>query len=363
MQTPIQNFEKNPRAKRTSYVVPQSYAQYLNIQTIPHLTYEMDKTWVYNIKYLSLAGGGAKGYAYPGVILELDNAFFKKKRNLYNQLEGVSGTSIGAMFGLFIVLGIRGQKLIQEVMNINVADALKQPNIQNFIDMYGMCSPSILHRIVFDLLERHMGRGNLTFNELYQMTNKHYVCNVTNVNTGMPEYHSHLSTPHFKVYESIAASMCVPFMFSPCLINGQCYIDGGLTDNCPFVVFPLQDTMIINLSSIINNVDISTLQSYIMRIIGNVFSLFERRLFNSIPIAEQKRVFRIHFPHITPLDPNLSLETKYSLMKMGVYETEKFLNPELAKKDNLKTFIKIIFITVIENNLHIKHQGLCNKSI
>jgi predicted acylesterase/phospholipase RssA len=345
MQTPIQNVQK------IGYIIPPSYAQRLNVKKIPQPTKEIDKMWIYDIKYLSLAGGGAKGYAYPGVILALDSAFFKKKRNLYTQLEGISGTSIGALFGLFIVLGFRGQKLIKEVMNINIVDVLKQPNFQSLIDLYGMCSTSMLHKVVFELLERHLGKGDLTFEELFQMTNKHYVCNVTNVHTGLPEYHSHLSSPHFKVYESVVASMCVPFMFSPCIINGQCYIDGGLTDNCPFIIFPLQETLIINLSSIIHNADLSNFQMYIMRIIGNVFALFERRLFNSIPIEEQKRVLRIYIQHITPLDPTLNFETKFDLMRLGVTETEKFLNPELVNRENLKMFIKIIFITIIENKL------------
>ena len=283
---------------RSGYKVPSSYETWYLAKQY-HASSE-ESSWIYDIKYLSLSGGGIKGYAYLGALLSLDRAFFNRKVNLYHQLQGISGTSIGAVFALFIVLGVRGYQLTKEVFEINISDSIKQFNIQNLIDMYGLCSTTMFQKAIFDLLERKIGKGDITFQELYEITQKHYVCTLTNVNTGQPEYHSYLSTPNYKIYESVAASMCVPLLFAPCVINNQCYVDGGLSDNCPFSVFPIQDTLIINLVTghdphdmhemHESHVDISSLQLYIMKLIRNICQTI-----SDIVIGHQRIVFTFYF--------------------------------------------------------------------
>jgi predicted acylesterase/phospholipase RssA len=332
---------------RLGYKMPPSYSNSMRTDDIHKMN--TDNSWLYNIKFLSLSGGGTKGYAHTGAILTLDRAFFEKKLNLYSQLEGVSGTSIGAMFALYIILGVRGQQLIKEVFSKNIVDSIKEANIQNLIDIYGLCSTTMFQNLVFNLLETHIGKGDVTFKELFDITNKHFVCNVTNINTGSPEYHSHLSTPHYKVYESVAASMCVPLMFAPCIINNQCYVDGALTDNCPFSVFPIKDTLIINLCSSQNSVaDISSLKLYIMKIVSNVFNVYlENILFDKIPAEERKRVLKIQFRDLMPLDLTVDIETKKKLAKIGVHAMENFIQPMIVWNDVLKKCIKIIFMNIL----------------
>ena len=339
---------------RSGYVIPPSYEKwYFAKQPQP----VSDNSWIYDVKYLSLSGGGTKGYAYLGAILSLDRSFFDRKLNLYHQLQGASGTSIGAVFALFIVLGVRGFQLAKEVFHINIADSMKQFNIQNLIDMYGLCSTTMFQKAIFDLLERHTGRGDVTFQELHDITQKHYVCTLSNVNTGSPEYHSHLSTPNYRVYESVAASMCVPILFAPCIINNQCYVDGGLTDNCPFAVFPIHETFIINLSTAHDthetHVDISSLQLYITRLIKNVCEMFDIRLFDRIPEAERKRVLKIQFRDLIPLDVNIDLQTKKKLAKLGAHSIERFVNVEFVNNETVKTCMKIFIIFVLGGIINI----------
>ena len=336
------------QAVRSGYVVPPSYDKWYLSKNC-HSSGDVS-SWIYDVKYLSLSGGGTKGYAYLGALLSLDRSFFNRKRNLYSQLEGVSGTSIGAVFALFVVLGLRGYQLAKEVCNSNIADSMKQFNIQNLIDMYGLCSTTMFQKIIFDVLERNVGKGDVTFQELFDITRKHYVCTLSNVNTGRPEYHSHLSTPNYKIYESVTASMCVPLLFAPCIINNQCYVDGGLSDNCPFAVFPIRETFIINLSNAHDSdshVDISSLQLYILRIIMNVCEMFDVRLFDRIPQSERKRVLKIQFRDLVPYDLSIDPHTKKKLAKLGASAVEKFLHPDSANHEAIKTCVKLMILFVM----------------
>lgn len=55
---------------------------------------------------------------------------------------------------------------------------------------------------------------------------------VTNIETGLPEYH-HV-TPEDKKFMLLRASSSLPILFQPVEINGKKYLDGGIADSIPF---------------------------------------------------------------------------------------------------------------------------------
>ena len=311
--------------------------------------------WIYDIQYLVFSGGGVKGYTYAGAILALDKAFLKHNLNLYKQLEGAAGTSIGAMFALYVTLGIRGRQLKHEVMTKKISDTMQNMSIENLINVYGLSVPTMFRQSVFDVLERHIGNGDITFKELFDITQKHYVCCVTNVYSNMPEYHSHLTTPNYKVFESVAASMCIPLIFSPCIINGQCYVDGAFTDNCPFVVFPTDKTLIVCINSLDKCTDLSVVQNYIMRLMYNLLDTIERHNFESIPPHERRRILRIFVDEIFFMDVNLSDAMKQRLIAKGSLCMEKFIDPTLVTLDYMKICFKIVCYVVFAKFILNKH--------
>jgi hypothetical protein len=318
--------------------------------TLPHLP--PSNSWMYEIKYMIFSGGGVKGYAYAGSILSLDKAFFDKKLNLYQQLKGAAGTSIGAMMALYIVMGVRGQQLIKEVLNTNITETLKESSIQNLMDMFGLCPMQNMKRIIYNILERFMGKGDITFQELFDITQKQFICCVTNVHSRQPEYHSHLSTPHYKVFESICASMCVPLLYAPCVINGICYVDGGLTDNCPFKLFPINETFIMNMAFQHNRVDLSSIQRYIACLISIVYSTIEKRQFEILTPVEKKRIFHINIHEVSPMDIMLTADLKRHLISKGSSQLEKFINPNLIVSDYMKMLTKSICYHVRDRIIH-----------
>lgn len=308
-------------------------------------------SWIYDVKYLVFSGGGVKGYAYAGAINTLDAAFFKKKKNLYQQLEGTTGSSIGAMFALYVAIGVRGKQLIKDVMQTNIMELAQHMTMENLMDAYGLCLPTYFKRIVHDMLERYMGKGDITFQELFDITQKNYVCCVTNITTNQAEYHSHETTPNYHVFESVAASMCIPLLFSPCIINGQCYVDGGMNDNCPFRVFPPNESLIFYLDGWKRSTDMSSLQQYIIFLAFNLWQTLDRNNFKLLSSQDKQRLIRINIEGLSFLDFQITPDHKKWLISKGAIEVDKLINPKTLLIDVVKLLVKSLCYNVLEKIL------------
>jgi hypothetical protein len=245
-------------------------------------------------------------------------------------------------------MGVRGRQLIKEVMQNDILEISKHMSIEHLMDMYGLCLPNYFKQTVFDMLERYMGKGDITFQELFEITHKDFICCVTNISSNIPEYHSHKSTPHYKVLDSIAASMCVPLLFSPCIINGQCYVDGGMSDNCPFRVFPIENTLIFYLDGWKCDTNMSSFQQYIVHLAFCLWMTLDRNNFKSISAPNQKRILKLNIEGISFLDFRIGLESKKALVMKGVLEMSKVLNPVGMALEITKLLIKIICYLTLE---------------
>jgi predicted acylesterase/phospholipase RssA len=282
--------------------------------------------WIYDIEYITFSGGGAKGYMLAGALLALDEALLAKKHNLFNQLKGASGTSIGAVFALLAVLGVRNNMLRKTVLHTDFSHVVMDVKIEHLVSMYGLNTMLRIKQLVFDIIEREAGRGAHTFQSLFELTGKTLVVCVTNLSRNKAEYHSHLTTPHLTVYESVTASMCIPLLFAPVILNGSWYVDGGLTDNCPFCVFPTDRTFIISIESPLP--DMSTLQGYVLRLIQVMLQTGSRNQWNSLTPEHQKRQLVLQNTQVAYTDFQLSHDLKVKLMEDGRKAMLDFLQPD-----------------------------------
>jgi len=298
--------------------------------------------WIYDTEYLVFSSGGTLGYSYLGCLLELDNAFQKQDRNLYRQIKGAAGCSIGASYALFVVLGIRQTQLWREVMNIDTTQLTDSLNVHNLTEMYGLNDKMYMQQKIYDLLERHTGNGNITFAELYRQTEKVLVCSTVNVSKAQAEYHSHLTTPHFRVVDSICASMSVPVIFTPSIINGDLYVDGALMANLPFTLFPIEKTFILHL--LVSLPDISTLTNYIRRTILLAQSNIDEITMQTLPLEHRKRRLIIRLSGVHGLDFHITYEQKIALVQEGAKIIMRFLNPRLLVAECMKLLASTLFM-------------------
>lgn len=154
---------------------------------------------------LALSGGGAKGFAHLGVI----QALIEKGDNP----DIISGTSAGALAGVFIADGYTPE----EVMEIFTSRKKKE-----FVDLTISYSGISKMTHLSNLLKKYIRAKS--FEDLsiplYVITTDFDNGEIVGFSKG-------------KLIDPIIASCSVPIIFTPVVINGVHYVDGGLLKNLP----------------------------------------------------------------------------------------------------------------------------------
>lgn len=159
---------------------------------------------------IAFSGGGTRAFAHLGALKALEEAGIRPSV--------VSGASAGSIVGAFTAAGLRSEEIL----------ALVKDN--KFIDYATVTVPSTgffklsnLSRLLERLLPAK------TFSEL----NIPFFAAATNLYSGKIEYFS-----EGPLVPAIEASCSIPVIFSPVVIKGQLYVDGGVLNNLP--VAPLK---------------------------------------------------------------------------------------------------------------------------
>ena len=179
-----------------------------------------------DLTHVVFSGGGMCGLAYIGAIR------FLQVEGMDKHIRYVSGSSIGAVFATIFALRIPlhdiEQRLIQMICNDNTL-TFPYPDMLSLLHSYGMDDGHTFLTFLKEDLDK------LTFMDLTKRTGVHLTICATHLQTMTPTYFSVDTTPHVLVYDALRASIAVPWVMKPVVIGEDIYIDGGITDNLPFV--------------------------------------------------------------------------------------------------------------------------------
>ena len=154
---------------------------------------------------LALSGGGAKGFAHLGVFKLLEEIGLKP--------EIISGTSAGSLMGVLFADGYSAE----EIKNMFIGREFSE-----FAQLQIPKSGLFNYDRFQDFLRRHLRTKRIE--DLPIPT----VIVATDLDRGCS--HEFRSGP---IVEAVTASCCMPIVFSPVLIDGVHYVDGGLFRNFP----------------------------------------------------------------------------------------------------------------------------------
>lgn len=154
---------------------------------------------------IALSGGGARGILHIGVLEALH------KYGIYPEI--ISGTSIGALVGVFYAAGMEP---------LQILDLVKSSKMHRMIKWKLPSSGLLDMKKVLNLLEKHIPEDK------FDALKKPFFCAVTNLNSGLPEIKS-----SGKLFQWVLASATIPVIFEPQIIDGITYVDGGLFNNLP----------------------------------------------------------------------------------------------------------------------------------
>ena len=155
---------------------------------------------------IALSGGGAKGIAHIGVIRAL----------LENGIEPtiVSGTSAGSIIGSLYAAGVSTD---------NMEKLIADSSIMKIFRVVGIPGSGL---VKLDYLKERLAEF-IPEDSFESLNFPLFVC-ATNLNQGKAVYFSAGT-----IFDKVVASCSVPWLFKPIEIDGQMYVDGGITNNMP----------------------------------------------------------------------------------------------------------------------------------
>jgi hypothetical protein len=198
-----------------------------------------------SITHLVLGGGGLQGITYIGVLR------FLAQEGLDKHITHVAGSSIGALFGMFFVLGVPLDELEASFKEFFRSDELNRViPLQAFAGV--MNEPFCIEddkRLAY-IAKRHLVDPDITFMQLAKRSGKHFVVCAACLETKEAMHFSIDTTPHVRVRDAVIASMSVPLMWPPMRIGDRHYIDGCTVESLPYSAFaprPLPSMLCITL--------------------------------------------------------------------------------------------------------------------
>jgi NTE family protein len=175
------------------------------------------------MKELCISGGGIKGYAYLGALYELE-----LKGELDN-IEIISGSSIGAFLGGMIALGYNPSELMDYLFRFDVRK-IKDVDLSGLIKRKSLLIGEEFRNMLKELFKDNI---DITLKEIYQKNKIKLIVAVCCVNDQQIEYISHETHPKLELYNLILMSSAIPGFLPPVEYNSKLYVDGGIIDNHP----------------------------------------------------------------------------------------------------------------------------------
>lgn len=185
------------------------------------------------ITHIVFAGNALRSLCICGVLRYI--YCYKMDKNIRD----VAGTSMGAFFSLAYALKIPIERLEQIIYNTMKSDITKiyPTNFINLINNYGLNSSSDYLKEIRNYIKEIYNQDDITFLDLTKKTGINLYVSVTEVNSGNNVIFNVNDHPNVSVLDAISASMCLPIISKPVIINDKYYIDGYLTNNFPIEVF------------------------------------------------------------------------------------------------------------------------------
>lgn len=195
--------------------------------------------------FLTLEGGGTKGFAYLGAAEELE------KLGILKSIQAISGASVGSIAALLLATGWSVDKVKQEFMNMNFEEMVKGGLLgatlipYDIFNNFGVFRATAFEQLFKRIIKEVTGNENCTFKQWHDFKEKHpdlgmkdLFIEACNVETKLNETFSHLSEhADVSIATAIRASMAFPGVFTQPTIKGVRYCDGGTQNNCPSQAF------------------------------------------------------------------------------------------------------------------------------
>jgi len=192
----------------------------------------MDKL---NITHLVLSGGGMRGVIFIGALRYL------YIENLHKNITHIAANSIGSFVALFITFKLTIEEIEEIIYNSKEDKELcfiPTKNYYRIISKLGLCSITyFMEHLRKRLRIKYPDMEDVTFKEASQRFGVNLYFSTTNINRCENRIFSIEDTPDVSVFTACEASMSIPLLFTPIVIDEEYYYDGAFSNNFPIKIF------------------------------------------------------------------------------------------------------------------------------
>jgi predicted acylesterase/phospholipase RssA len=296
------------------------------------------------IDTLCFSSGGIQGLIFISALKYLIDNKYINLDNIKNYL----GTSAGAIFSFLLIIGYTSDELILFFLNYDYKKLEPTIDLISIEENYGLDNGQQIIELLSEFCEKKLNVKDLTFLELYNITNKKFMINTTNFNTGKEVILNHELTPDLSVLKGIRMSISIPIIYTPVLYNDEYYVDGALSNSILIKYCNPKSTV----GFFIDGQQYNNLKSFQDIIIGSLVILT-----NKTKIDDTYKVIKFKIDNTTFIPLNIEKEYIQQLFNIGVEYSEQFYMNELKKKINkiksniIKDTINNIIVKIEQNNI------------
>ena len=164
---------------------------------------------------LVLGGGGMRGFCHIGIVRAIER--------LGLQVDEIVGTSMGAVMGGLLAGGSNSHQMEQAALDVSLKDYFRLNLVKFFTRGYRHASV-YKGKAFKELLHEWIPQDS--FEDLV----KPFYCNALSLTDGTTRFFGLPGAEKMRVSDAVYASACLPTIFEPAEINGDHYIDGGMTE-------------------------------------------------------------------------------------------------------------------------------------
>jgi predicted acylesterase/phospholipase RssA len=268
---------------------------------------------------IAMSGGGMKGIAHVGALEVL------QARGLLKTVKEYIGTSAGALMSFCICIGytIAELKSLCLGFDFSLMQSLDPETMLEMPTTFGLDSGENLQKLLRVLLKTKGHSADINFEDLKGPQLRIYAFDL---DEGVQREFSVTETPKCPIVTAVAASMSVPFYFTPVRdpVSGHRLIDGGIIAHFPFHHLSAEEraeTIGFSFTRGPSKTEVTTIISYILKLAYCVDSHQNRQLYT--PWGH--RIVQIDCGGFPSFQFDSATEQKAALIAAGAAAAETFL--------------------------------------
>jgi len=297
------------------------------------------------IKHLVFSGGG------PTMLQTLGSIQYLEEQKFFNinDIETIYGTSAGMVVAVFLCLKFDWETLNDYIIKRPWKDVFKI-QIQQIFDAYtkrGLFDIKIVEKCLKPLFDAKDISLSITLKEFYNFSNIELHFFSFEINEFQLADISYLTHPDLLVTQALTMTCAIPVLLTPFLLDGKCYIDGGIACNYPLKyrvetcentdeILGFKNNYNLKDKNLLNND--STMLDFILTItFKTIYSLSEKHIQPTIKYQCSCETEPITFNFLRTYIT--SLEARQELLQSGIQSAKHFLSTLTIEDQKLENTI------------------------